>query len=885
MTVTARDPEGLSATQTFRVTVPNRAPVAVGEIPPLMAVEGESFTATVSQFFDDPDGDELSYTAEVSNTNVATVSVSGSTVTIRAVAAGSATLTVTARDPGGLTVTQRARVTVTQTNRAPEPVGTIPDWEVEVGSFVEWDVAGYFTDPDGDPLTYEATSSSPATARVINVSGSVVVVEALSKGRATVTFTATDPDDLSATQTFVMTVTSSDREALVALYNATDGPNWVNNDNWLTNAPVGDWYGVDTDASGRVVSIDLGGTWDSNARQWVHHGLSGSIPPELGNLYQLRLLYLDHNELEGQIPSELGKLTRLRELNLETNDLSGPIPSELGNLSSLWKLQLGENDLSGPIPAELGNLSNLWGLLLADNEITGSIPVELGNLSGLGELGLGDNKLTGSIPVELGDLANLVVLSLPSNNLSGPIPEQLGNLPDLGYLRLEGNGLSGPTPPELGKLTRLKWLTIRDNRDLTGPIPPVYQQLSLDMFHWNRTGLCSPADASFQAWLRSIEDHRGGPVCRSGNRAPETVGSIPDRTMTAGQRASVDASDYFSDPDDDELSYTVSSSRPQVATASMSGSTVTVVAEAPGTARVTVTATDPGDLSAAQTFRVTVEDRGSFDIELVFATEVTSAQERAFRDAAQRWMAILAETELRDFEVDGTIDCSGEYEQTVGTIDDLMIVAAVVEIDGPGGTLGRARPCWVRRESGLPLFGMMEFDEADLDRVERDGMLKPLILHEMGHVLGVGTLWRYHDLLRNPSSQTETLDTHFAGRLAISAFDAAGGDGYTGGDKVPVENTGPQGTRNSHWRASVFGNELMIGWLPNSPRLSAITIQSLADLGYTVDTSLADAYRLPDAAAVPSMLENSIELGNDIITGPIVVVDRNGRIVRMIPPN
>lgn len=281
---------------------------------------------------------------------------------------------------------------------------------------------------------------------------------------------------------------------------------------------------------------------------------------------------------------------------------------------------------------------------------------------------------------------------------------------------------------------------------------------------------------------------------------------------------------------------------------------------------------------------MTTENRASFDLDLVFATDVTATQKRAFRDAAQRWMTILADSELTDYQTGGTIDCGDQYEQSVGTIDDLMIVAAVVEIDGPGGILGRAGPCWVRAAKLLPVFGLMEFDDADLETVERDGQLEPLILHEMGHVLGIGTLWGRHGLLRQPSSQTDTLDTHFTGLLAAGAFDAAGGGDYTGGAKVPVENTGGPGTRTAHWRVSVFGTELMIGWLANSPPLSAITIQSLADLGYTVNPGLADAYGLPDREAAEAFRQDAIDLGNDILRDPIVVVDRNGRIVRVIPP-
>ena len=111
---------------------------------------------------------------------------------------------------------------------------------------------------------------------------------------------------------------ASDRDILIALYETTDGPNWLNSDNWLTDAPLGDWYGVDTDASGRVVRLDLVGMWDSENSQWIRHGLSGAIPAELGGLANLERLYLYSNQLLGPIPAELGGLANLERLSLGT---------------------------------------------------------------------------------------------------------------------------------------------------------------------------------------------------------------------------------------------------------------------------------------------------------------------------------------------------------------------------------------------------------------------------------------------------------------------------------------------------------------------------------------------------------------------------------------
>ncbi len=193
---------------------------------------------------------------------------------------------------------------------------------------------------------------------------------------------------------------ASDRAALVALYNATDGLNWLNNTSWLTDTPIGKWHGVTTDDGGRVTELDL-----------RDNRLSGKIPSELGNLINLTWLSLSQNQLSGEIPTELGSLTSLTTLSLYKNQLSGEIPSELGNLTNLTTLELSENRLSGEIPTELGNLINLTWLNLSRNELSGEIPSELGNLTNLTGLGLSQNQMSGCIPTGLRDVAE--------NDLSG----------------------------------------------------------------------------------------------------------------------------------------------------------------------------------------------------------------------------------------------------------------------------------------------------------------------------------------------------------------------------------------------------------------------------------------------------------------------------------
>ena len=240
---------------------------------------------------------------------------------------------------------------------------------------------------------------------------------------------------------------ANDKEALEALYEATNGANWSNNTNWLSDRPLGDWHGVTTAADGRVTGLNL-----------LSNRLTGVIPSQLGSLASLQYLWLSENQLTGSIPPELGSLASLRYLWLFENQLTGSIPSELGGLASLEDLRLFENQLTGSIPSELGGLASLEDLRLFENQLTGSIPPELGSLANLRELQLFENQLTGSIPPELGSLANLQHLYLYYNQLTGNIPPELGSLANLQHLYLYYNQLTGSIPPELGSLASLREL-------------------------------------------------------------------------------------------------------------------------------------------------------------------------------------------------------------------------------------------------------------------------------------------------------------------------------------------------------------------------------------------------------------------------------------------
>lgn len=149
----------------------------------------------------------------------------------------------------------------------------------------------------------------------------------------------------------------------MALYASADGTNWTNSTNWLSDAPLSDWYGVITDSNGLVIELNLSSS-----------GLSGEIPSEFGELVNLRKLSLGHNNLTGAIPPQFGSFTNLKYLSLNDNSLTGQIPRGLGYLLHLTELRLSNNNLIGEISAELGNLATLEWLFLDSNRLAGEIP-------------------------------------------------------------------------------------------------------------------------------------------------------------------------------------------------------------------------------------------------------------------------------------------------------------------------------------------------------------------------------------------------------------------------------------------------------------------------------------------------------------------------------
>ena len=296
-----------------------------------------------------------------------------------------------------------------------------------------------------------------------------------------------------------------DRAALVALYEATDGPNWVNNDNWLTDAPLHEWHGVQTDLSGRVVELRL-----------MQNDLTGAIPGQIGDLTRLRELLLHENGLAGAIPPELGSLGRLESLFLNDNRLSGTVPRSFLELLNLRSLRLGSNpNLCLPGSAEF----LAWHAAIANTDNTDPVFCNRVDRDVLEHLyqsarGPGWKDSTGW----LSDSA--------LNAWHGITTDSLGHVTQID---LRGNGLRGHLTGKLASLVQLTDLVIEDNPELSGHLPISMASLPLRVLRYARTGLCEPLQPDFRLWLKSIEIHVGTGV----DCAPLSRLSVEPRRLIA----------------------------------------------------------------------------------------------------------------------------------------------------------------------------------------------------------------------------------------------------------------------------------------------------------------------------------------------------------------
>ena len=567
VTVTATDPGGLQAQQSFQVMVPNRAPQPRGTMPPVTVPVGRSNPVDAASYFTEPDGETLAYSATSSPPSVASVSVAGSTVTVTALAKGTANVTVTATDPGGLSATQTFQATVP--NRAPEAGDPIPDMEVFVGDSEEVDASDHFTDPDGDRLTYEARSSRSGVATV-SVSGSTVIVEAVAQGSARVTVTASDPEGLDARQTFEVTVPNRAPVSVGTIPEMEVDPGTEE------TVDVSVYF---TDPDGDRLTYGASSSRSSTARVSV----SGSTVTVTGVAKGTATVTVTARDPAGSTARQTFEVTvrnrapkpvgTIADREVEAED------TEVVNVAAYFTDPDGDRltytaESSRPATAQVS--------------ASGSVVTVTGVARGIATV-----TVTARDPEGLA-AEQLFLVTVPNR-----APEAVGTIADreVGAEDEEDVDVAAYfRDPDGDRLAFTAESSSRDNAwvSVSGSTVTLtaVAQGTADITVTARDPEGASAVQTFEVTVA--------------NRAPVPVGTIPDRELSADDTEDVDVDAYFTDPDGDRLTYTAESSRPSTARVSVSGSVVTVRGVAKGAATVTVTARDPGGLTARQTFEVTV---------------------------------------------------------------------------------------------------------------------------------------------------------------------------------------------------------------------------------------------------------------------------------------
>ena len=403
-------------------------------------------------------------------------------------------------------------------------------------------------DAEGDVVEDAEVTWRSGDTRVARVSDNGKVT---ARASGVTTVTATYDSVTAGAAEVVVRLPGRDRAALEAFYRAMGGDDWKDNTNWLSDEPLGEWYGVGTWENGRVKYLELR---DNN--------LAGEIPAEIGLLDSLVSFVLRDTTLTGPIPPAIGRLQLLRDLNLRDTGLEGPAPPEIGDMAGLAHLDLSYTELFGPLPETFANLTldrfyhHGTGLCVprslvewyestgdtGDSDPIPCIPetpdrevlVTFYNKTGgpdwkdqwnwfrewsintwrgiytdeegyVTEISLPLNNITGDIPPELSNLTRLEVLSLYGNELTGRIPPELGKLATVRYLALSSNRLEGPIPPEIGDMVSVDTMYLSWN-NLSGPIPAEFGNLeNLESLWIFRNQLSGPLPAEFGK-LKKLKD-------------------------------------------------------------------------------------------------------------------------------------------------------------------------------------------------------------------------------------------------------------------------------------------------------------------------------------------------------------------------------------------
>ncbi len=680
--------------------------------------------------------------------------------------------------------------------------------------------------------------------------------------------------------------------------------------------------------------------------QLSHNRLKELSPRTFAGLDALQRLRLHGNELTELPPDLFDGLSNLVLLNMWGNRLTSLPDGVFDGLPSLGHLGIADNRLMELPPGLFSETPALWRLDLEGNQLM-ELPEGLfSETSALRLLYLQGNLLETLQPGVFDAMPELVRLDLSNNDLAELSGDVFATTRKLARLGLDYNQLAELPSGLFAGLSELDWVTLGGNPGAPFPIRPEFVRVDGDplapgparvavrvspgapfaftvpvsvqrgtisreavsllagdtvstVFEVSASADGGAAHVGFEPSAAVVPEGYDGLALARGqelvlfaetdNRSPVARSAIPSHRLQAGgPSADLVLHDYFDDPDGDSMAYAVEATESGVVAARIEDGVLWLDPLSVDTTGVEVTATDPGGLQATHRFRawvVPAPDPDAFNIELYFDPGFTEEEEEAVRRAAVRWMEAVT-GDLPDVPVQGLMAdyCYGESPnlRLVGVVDDLLVRMRMVARQD--GNVATARTCGVREASGQAFLGESWFT---LWYVRNRGIddLYRSALHEIGHVLGIGSRisskpksWK--GLFRHGDG-----DGHFAGPLAVAAFDAAGGEGYTGG-KVPLEDRIP--VLNIHWRKRVIPGDIMAPG--GGSLLTAITIQALADLGYEVDVSKADPYTLPMAAQGDA--RGGVELesadaevfADDVIEVPVVVVDRDGKVVRIIRP-
>ncbi len=600
ITVIATDPGGLSAELSFDVNVRQgaqppgdttpAAPVSQGTIPNVQLSVGDPPHAIlVAAYFSDPNGDALTYRARSSKVSVATVSAAGSTVSVTPRAKGTATITVTAADPGNLTATQEFQVTVK--NRPPAAQGFIPATPPldPGGAAHEVDVAAYFTDPDGDALTYEAESSDELVATV-RTTGNTVSVTPVAKGTATITVTATDPGSLTAAQQFQVTVRNRPPvvQAIIPQTPPLDAGGAAH--------PV-DVAAYFSDPDDDPLTYRARSSKESVATVRTD-GSTVSVTPVAKGTATITVIATD----PGGLSAELSFDVNVRQGAQPQGDTTPAAPVSQGTIPNV-QLSIGDRPHAILVAAYFSdpNGDALTYRARSSKESVATVSAAGSTVSVTPRA-----KGTATITVTAADPGNLTATQEFQVTVKNRPPAAQGFIPatpplDPGGAAHEVDVAAYFNDPDGDALT----YQARSSKESVATVSAAGSTVSVTP---RAKGTATIAvTATDPGNLTATQEFQ----VTVKNRPPAAQGSIPAPPPLdpGGAAHAVDMAAYFSDPDGDALTYQARSSKESVATVSTDGSTVSVTPRAKGTATITVTATDTGNLTATQQFRATVSNR------------------------------------------------------------------------------------------------------------------------------------------------------------------------------------------------------------------------------------------------------------------------------------